>query len=111
MFDSGAYHAELKEQRSILNAIAVGLEGCPVRTQLVVPADGESSPWLEVKIDEARLGRTTMEVCRQLRNSRPAIYVGQRRIHQGTFMLFPLLLHREQIEALVQGLRSALSIR
>lgn len=110
-FCAGEYDTHLKEQRSLLQEIVVGLEGYAVRCQLNDPADGQSSPWLEIAIDEARVGRSAVEICRQLRSGQPAIYVGQRRIHQGTLMVFPLLLRRDQIGTFIQKMQAALVAR
>jgi L-seryl-tRNA(Ser) seleniumtransferase len=108
-FGAGKYDSDIDEQRSLLREIVTGLEGCAACCHLRDPKDGESSPWLEIVIDEDRLGRSAVEVCRQLRTGQPAIYVGQRRVYCGTLMLFPSLLRRDQIGTLVQMMRAALS--
>ncbi|MBI2824524.1 MAG: aminotransferase class V-fold PLP-dependent enzyme [Planctomycetia bacterium] len=108
-FCRGDFDGDATQHRTILKDVAAGLADCPARCQVHDSRDGESSPWLEIAIDEARLGRSAVEVCRQLRGGEPPIHLGQARIYEGTLTLNPLLLRRDQVESLVNGLRRALS--
>jgi len=107
LFASGAYDREVVEKRRLLEQVASALEGLPVRCRLVVPADGQSLPLLEVALDEA-LGRPALEVCRALRRGRPAVHVGQGRLAEGVLVLNPLHLNDERTAALVRRLRAEL---
>jgi L-seryl-tRNA(Ser) seleniumtransferase len=109
LFLSGAYDAELPDQRRCLEQIAANLEGLPARCRLLVPADGQSSPVLEIALDEGALGRPALEVCRRLRRGRPPVHVGHGLLHEGKLVVHPLHLNDERTEALVRRLREELA--
>jgi L-seryl-tRNA(Ser) seleniumtransferase len=106
----GKYDVSLNEQHAILSAVVAGLSGCAVQARLCETADSETSPWVELVVDEKRLGRSAFEVCRRLRTGDPSVYVGQRWLDRGLLMLFPLMLRHEHVEPLVRRLRETLSI-
>jgi L-seryl-tRNA(Ser) seleniumtransferase len=107
LFTRGAYEAELAIQRRHLAQIAAALEGLPVRCHVRVPADGESSPLLEVALNGA--SDTVLDLCRRLRRGRPPVYVGQGLLHAGTLIINPLHLNEERTAVLIQRLREELT--
>jgi L-seryl-tRNA(Ser) seleniumtransferase len=109
LFTSGAYDAELAGQRRRLEQVAAALEGLPVRCRVVVPADGESLPLLEVALDEGAVGRSALEVCRELRRGRPAVQVGHGLLHEGKLVVNPLHLDDERTSVLARRLREVLT--
>lgn len=109
LFASGAYDAELPAMRGHLEAVADALAGRPVRCRLVVPADGQSPPRLELAIDEAALGRTAVEVCRRLRAGRPPVYAGHGGVRDGRLTVHPLHLTGERTRLLIGRLRDELT--
>ncbi len=102
-FARGAYEAELPAKRRLLEQVAAALEGLPVRCRMIVPADGETLPLLEIAVDEV------LEVCRRLRRGRPAVHVGQALLGEGKLVLNPLHLNEERTAALIGRLRAEVS--
>jgi L-seryl-tRNA(Ser) seleniumtransferase len=109
MFAGGGYDAELPSKRRYLDEVAAALEGRPVRCRLVVPADGQRLPLLEIAIDEAALGRSALEVCRRLRNGRPPVYPGHGLLHEGKLVINPMHLTDDRTRALTSRLREELT--
>jgi L-seryl-tRNA(Ser) seleniumtransferase len=108
LFASGGYAAELPVMRGHLEAVAAALEGRPVRCRVVVPADGESVPLLEIALDEVALGRSALEVCRRLRRGTPPVYPGHGLLHEGKLVINPLHLTDERTRLLIGRLREEL---
>lgn len=104
LFTSGAYDAELPAMRNWLERIAARLESCPVQCRLILSADGQSVPLLEIALREALLGRSALDVCRALRRGRPPIQVGHGRLHEGKLIINPLNLNAEQADVLARRL-------
>lgn len=109
LFASGAYDAELPTMRAHLEEVAASLTGLPARCRLVVPADGQSPPLLEIAIDESALGRTAFEVCRRLRAGRPPVYPGHGALDEGKLTVNPLHLNAERTRLLIGRLREELT--
>lgn len=109
LFAAGAYDADLPAMRRHLDAVAAALADRPVRCRLVVPADGESIPILELALDEAALGRSTVEVCRRLRAGRPPVYVGHGGVYEGTLTINPLHMTADRTTALIARLHVELT--
>jgi D-glucosaminate-6-phosphate ammonia-lyase len=109
LFATGAYEQELPEKRRLLEQVAAGLAGLPAQTRLIVPADGESMPILEVAVDEKALGHSAVEVCRGLRRGRPSVHVGQMLLGAGKLTINPLHLNAERAAALTRRLREELT--
>lgn len=111
LFAAGSYDPYRVDQRRNLEQAASSLEGLPVRCRLVVPTDEQSTPKLEITIDEARLGRSAFEVCRRLRRGSPPIYVGHALLDHGSLVIDPLHLDETRTATLIQRLRDELSGR
>jgi L-seryl-tRNA(Ser) seleniumtransferase len=111
LFTSGAYDAELPAQRRRLEQIAAAVEAFPVRCRLVVPADGQGLPLLEIALDEAAVGRPALEVCRSLRRGKPPVQVGHRLLDEGKLLINPQHLNDERTAVLARRLREELTPR
>jgi L-seryl-tRNA(Ser) seleniumtransferase len=109
LFVDGAYDAELPEKKRLLESIVTGLRGTPVEAFVRVPADGQSLPLLEIRLDEVRLGRTAVEVCRSLRKSLPPIQVGHGALFQKTLIINPMHLNADRTAILTRRLREELT--
>ena len=111
-FGSGAYDALVARELACLQAIASMLVGHPAATTRILdPADGQSSPTLEVTLDASRLGRSAWDVCRALRAGAPPVYVGHGRLDEGVLVVHPLHLNDERTRQLTQRLLDELSPR
>ena len=95
LFRSGIYDVEVARQRSVLERIAGALQGLAVSCTIENPGDSESSPLLEIALDEAVLGLTAFDVCRRLREGKPPIYPGHARLAQGALLIQPLHLDEQ----------------
>ena len=109
LFTDGAYDAELPEKRQLLEQIAAALEGLPVACRLRVPEDGQGLPILELHLDESRLGRSALDVCRRLRKGQPPVQVGHAALSEGKLLVNPLHLNPERTKILTARLREELT--
>src|SRR5262249_28324633 len=109
LFTSGAYEKELADMRQRLQEIADGLCGMPVQNHLNVPADGESLPFLEIELDQAALQRTAWDVCRRLRQGKPAVHVGHGKLDQARLVINPWHLNEARTAMVLRRLREELS--
>jgi L-seryl-tRNA(Ser) seleniumtransferase len=66
-------------------------------------------PVLELALDERRLGRTALEVCRRLRRGVPPVYVGHGKLDEGRLVIHPLHLNAERVALLTDRLRQELT--
>ena len=112
LFASGAYDAELKSFRGYLESIVAGIESSlPVTSRIHDLADAQSLPWLEIAIDPARVGRSALEVCRELRSGSPPVYVGHGRLAYGILVIRPLCLNETRTQQLLARLVEVLTRR
>ncbi len=109
LFTSGAYDKELAERRRWLEQIADGLRGLPVRSEMIVPADRESLPLLELTLEEGKLGRSAWDVCRRLRGGKPPVHAGHGKLAEGKLVINPLHLNEARTAAVLRRLREELS--
>lgn len=108
LFASGDYDCHRSDQRRCLEQVIMGLKGLPVRHRLALPTDEQSTPMLEIAIDEARLGHSAFEVCRRLRIGSPPVYVGHSLLEQRTLVIDPLHLDDARTSKLIRRLREEL---
>ena len=95
LFRSGIYDSEIARQRAVLEYIVGELQELAVSCTIEDPGDSESSPELEIVLDEAAIGQTAFEVCRRLREGNPSIYPGHARLAQGALLIHPLHLDEQ----------------
>ena len=95
LFRSGIYDSEIARQHTVLERIVGELQGMAVSCTIEDPGDSESSPLLEIALDEAALGQTAFDVCRRLREGNPSIYPGHARLAQGALLIQPLHLNEQ----------------
>jgi D-glucosaminate-6-phosphate ammonia-lyase len=108
MFVRGDYDAELAGFGRRLESIAVSLEQAACRTTLH-EGQADCLPLLEIAIDEPRLGRTAIEVCRRLRAGTPPCYVGHAGLREGKLIVNPLHLDDARAAELARRLREELT--
>jgi len=108
LFAAGAYDADRSKMQERLARVAASLEKLPVRTRLVVPADGQSAPLLEISLNEVGAVRSALEVCRRLRNGAPPTYVGHGLLDQGILVIHPLHLDDSRTDLLIRRLQEEL---
>jgi D-glucosaminate-6-phosphate ammonia-lyase len=111
LFTSGAYDAELPEKKRLLEEIADALRGLPLEATLHRAPDGQGMPLLEITIDEKRLGRTSLDVCRALRQGKPSIQVGHGALFEHKLIINPMHLDSERTALLANRLREELTPR
>jgi D-glucosaminate-6-phosphate ammonia-lyase len=111
LFTAGEYERQRVVQRKHLLTIAEAIEGCAAQTSLIDRGDDEPTPLLEIAIDEVALGRSALEVCRQLRRGSPPCYVGHGKLNESTLVINPLHLNDDRTGALAARLREELAPR
>jgi hypothetical protein len=62
-------------------------------------------------LNESRLGRSAVEVCRSLRQGLPPIHVGHAALFEGKLLVNPLHLNAERTAVLIRRLREELTLR
>ncbi len=108
LFADGQYDQLLEGYTRRLQMIAAEL--APPRRSCTLHRDQpECLPMLEIVVDEKRLGRTAIEVCRRLRAGTPPCYVGHWALDEGQLLLNPLHLDDASAETLARRLREELS--
>jgi D-glucosaminate-6-phosphate ammonia-lyase len=107
-FDAGKYDDQLRQSASYLRDISAALEPEGIRCRLLGPAEENSLPILEIEVDSSRLGRTAIDVCRQLRRGSPPIYMGHGRLESGVMVVNPLHLTAPRTQLLIERLRKVL---
>ncbi|MEO2034886.1 MAG: aminotransferase class V-fold PLP-dependent enzyme [Planctomycetaceae bacterium] len=108
LFVSGAYDSQIADYRRWLNAVADGLRENNVATRLVEPATSEQWPVLRIHVDSTSTGRSAMDVCRELREGNPPVYVGHAELNHDQLVINPTSLDEHTIPILIQRLQSAL---
>jgi D-glucosaminate-6-phosphate ammonia-lyase len=111
LFVNGAYDTELPQKRRLLEQLVEGLNGSTADCRLQVPADEQSMPILELLVDQHRLGRSALEVCRSLRQGQPSIQVGHGALFEGKLVINPMHLNPERTAKLLKRLREELTPR
>jgi L-seryl-tRNA(Ser) seleniumtransferase len=107
-FARGDYDALLPDYERRLKSIAAALAECPVECALQA-SDGERLPLLFIDVDEQKLGRTAVEVCRRLRAGSPPCYVGHAELASGRLTINPLHLDDARVSELARRLREELT--
>ena len=95
LFRSGTYDSEIDRQHTVLEHIVDDLRGLALSCTVEDLGDNESSPLLEIALDEPAIGQTAFDVCRRLREGNPPIYPGHARLAQGALLINPLHLDKE----------------
>jgi len=108
LFADGAYDRELGMMLRHLKHIVAQLTDLPMTSRLMIPSDGQSTPVLELALDEARLGRSAFEICRRLRQGTPPVHVGHALLDEGKLVIHPLHLNEERTSVLIKRLREEL---
>ncbi|WP_406697734.1 aminotransferase class V-fold PLP-dependent enzyme [Singulisphaera sp. Ch08] len=108
LFTEGRYDQDLGGMQANLERVASALEASTVHCSLIVPADAQSLPTLEILLGEAELGRSAFEVCRRLRHGKPPIYVGHSLLDEGKLLINPLHLNEHRTTVLAKRLREEL---
>lgn len=99
----------LQEQLRYLEYVADGLSGLSAEPRIVTAYDGQ--PLLHLVIDVTALARTAFEVCLQLKEGEPGVFVGEMKLSEDTIMISALNLDQDRTEALTTRLREVLDDR
>ncbi len=108
LFADGRHDQVLEESTRRLRMIADTLTGVAARCTLHA-GPAECLPMLQIAVDESRLGRTALEVCRRLRAGSPPCYVGHWALDEGQLLLNPLHLDDARAETLARRLQEELT--
>ena len=95
LFRSGTYDSEIDRQHTVLEHIVDELRALSLSCTIEDLGDSESSPLLEIALDEPAIGQTAFDVWRRLREGIPPIYPGHARLAQGALLIHPLHLDKE----------------
>ncbi|MEY4178095.1 MAG: hypothetical protein RLY70_1669 [Planctomycetota bacterium] len=107
-FAAGVYDRDLPVFDGYLREIEAALRESPVECHWPAVAAG-GVPLLEIAIDERRLGRHAVEVCRRLRRGHPSVHVGHGKLQEARLVIHPLHLTADRVAQLIERLRAELS--
>lgn len=107
-FARGDYDALLPDDERRLKSIAAALAERPVKCELMA-SDGERLPLLHIDVDQQKLGRSALEVCRRLRAGSPPCYVGHGGLAEGRLTINPLHLDDARTNVLARRLQEELT--
>lgn len=110
LFSEGGYDLDFEEQRQHLEYVVDGLSGLPVEPKVVTP-EGEGCTLLHLVLDREALGRSGFEVCLELKQGNPGVYLSEVMLAQDTLVINPLNLNGPRTEALTHRLREVLAKR
>lgn len=110
LFVSGAYDELLPQYRQWLGQLRDSLSQSAATCRIVEFADGQRCPLLELTVDQQRLGRSALEVCRRLRAGTPPVYVGHGQLHHGQLVINPLCLDADSVTSLARRLTEELAV-
>jgi len=111
LFNDGAYDAEYDTSMGLLNSIATLLSDCAVDCDITEDPLRSRPPLLVVTVDEAAAGKNVLEICRNLRNGTPPVYLGHGLLDKSQLSVNPLHLNEHSATALAQALRAQLSVK
>lgn len=109
LFSSGAYDDDLPRLRSYVETIVEALQDARCECTIQEPASPDRWAMLEIRVDEAGLGRDAFEVCRRLRAGSPPIYVGHGKLTEGVLVVNPLCLGDDSVKQLGSRLHTELA--
>jgi len=108
LFMSGAYDVEVAAKKHLLERIMAALATLPVQCRLFAPTSSDDGagilPILEITVDEQKLGKTAMQICRNLRRGRPSVQVGHMLLRERILTINPLHLNEERTAVLITRL-------
>lgn len=108
LFASGAYDDDLADLSGFVTHIVQELKDARCTCHIIEPATPDRWTQLEIHLDEAALGRSAFDVCQNLRNGSPPIYVGHGKLAEGILVVNPLCLNDESISVLSGRLQDEL---
>jgi len=95
---------------SLLMMLERGLEACQsVRCTFVPPRFELGYPLLEIHLDEHKLGIDACAIAARLKDGKPPIYVGERKLMEGSLLIHPFNLDRGTAAVLLERLLGVLS--
>ena len=106
LFVDGAYDAEYPAALGLLRSIADDLAGLPFVCEIEEDEGKERHPLMTIEVDEKKLKKSALEICRDLRNGTPSIYLGHGMLQQSKLTVNPLHLDEDGATAIAQSLRS-----
>ena len=109
LFSGGAYDEFYHKARALLARIVEKVNGCAACFEITDKGDGESLPLLEIAIDEAAIGKNAIEVCRNLRQGDPPIYVSHSALREGKLRVNPLHLNESSSDIIADKIRQELT--
>lgn len=109
MFTEQRARQDYERWVNLLNSVAQKLSVCRGVKAIFLPPKCELGfPLLEIQIDEQELGVTAYDIAARLRGVRPAIYVGERKLMEGSILIHPANLDQSSTDTLNLRLLSTL---
>lgn len=110
LFNDGAYDAHYDISLGLLSSIATALDGCAVDCENAEDPLKARPPLLIVSVDESAVGKSALEICRNLRNGSPPVYLGHGLLSKGQLSVNPLHLDEGSATALAESLRQQVAM-
>jgi L-seryl-tRNA(Ser) seleniumtransferase len=109
LFTEESARQDFERWMGLLKGIEVALQGRTyARSAWLLPKYPLGFPLLEIQLDEKGLGLTAYDVARKMKEGKPAIHVGERKVLDGSILIHPANLDDASAEILARRLRSLL---
>ena len=109
LFNDGAYDGQYGTSMGLLHSIAAILDHRAVECEIDEDPLKAKLPLLIVTVDEIKASKSALEICRNLRNGTPPVYLGHGMLSKGQLSINPLHLDQSSATALGEALRMQVS--
>lgn len=82
-----------------------------IKAVFLAPRHELGYPLLEIQLNERDLGFTAYDLTARLKNGKPPVYVGERKVMDGSILIHPANLNEATTEIVVQRLLAELQVR
>jgi L-seryl-tRNA(Ser) seleniumtransferase len=94
----------------LLGILERGVEKCPkAKAIFLLPRYDLGFPLLEIQLNERALGRTAYDVAARLKEGKPPIHVGERKVMDGSILIHPVNLDEASMAVLLERLTGVLT--
>jgi L-seryl-tRNA(Ser) seleniumtransferase len=100
--------AERAGQERLLASVAARVADVPhVQARILSAAEAGRDPLLEIRLDEAALGRSAFDISLALQRGEPPVHLGERRAPEGVLIVNPVGLRESEAEIVSARIRAA----
>jgi L-seryl-tRNA(Ser) seleniumtransferase len=106
LFVDGAYDPDYPAAMDLLLNLAEALGDLDLTCEIQKDPEKERLPLLIIQVDERALGKSALEICRNLRAGTPPIYLGHGMLQQSRLTVNPLHLDESDAAAIYKAIKA-----